>query len=225
MWEWFSAHCRTTSPLYERISLAVAGDHELLDLVRAAPPSAHLPPALLAAVHYLILEGSTHPLADVYAGRSDADPGPLFLDFFRSRQPDVMAILAVRHIQTNECGRSAVIGPGLTWLASQLEGPYSLVDVGASAGLNLLCDRYRMAYGTHGTTGPIDAAVQISCRVVGGDPPGAGEPTRSGERECNGGTTRRAGRASRRDGSHRRHHMGLRLLEHRRSRDLRRAPR
>ena len=52
MWEWFFyAHCRTTSPLYARISLAVAGNHELLDLVRAAPPSAHLPPALLAAVH------------------------------------------------------------------------------------------------------------------------------------------------------------------------------
>jgi hypothetical protein len=171
MWEWFSAHCRTTSPLYERISLAVARDHEVLELVQAAPPSAHLPPALLAAVHYLILEGSTHPLADVYAGRSDADPGPLFLDFFRSRQRDVMALLAVRHIQTNECGRSAVIGPGLTWVASELRGPYSLVDVGASAGLNLLCDRYRMEYGTHGTTGALDAAVKISCRVIGGHPP------------------------------------------------------
>lgn len=171
MWEWFSAHCRTTSPLYERIAAAVAGDHEILELVQAAPPSAHLPPALLAAVHYLILEGTDHPLAEVYAGRSDADPGPLFLDFFRSRQADVLAILAVRHIQTNECGRSAVIGPGITWVASHLEGPYSLIDVGTSAGLNLLCDAYRIDYGPYGATGPADAAVQLSCRVVGGRPP------------------------------------------------------
>ena len=171
MWEWFSAHCRTTSPLYERISEAVAGDREILELVQAAPPSAHLPPALLAAVHYLILGGTDHPLAEVYAGRSGADPGPLFLDFLRSRRADVLALLALRHIQTNECGRSAVIGPGLTWVATQIEGPYSLVDVGASAGLNLLCDRYRIDYGSHGATGPVDATVRLSCRVVGGRPP------------------------------------------------------
>ncbi len=171
MWEWFSTHCRTTSPLYQHISAAVAGDDEVLELVQAAPPSAHLPPALLAAVHYLILEGSDHPLAAVYAGRSDAEPGPLFLDFFRARQADVLALLAFRHIQTNECGRSAIIGPGLTWVASQLEGPYALVDVGASAGLNLLCDNYRIDYGPHGATGPVDAAVRLSCRVVGGRPP------------------------------------------------------
>jgi hypothetical protein len=171
MWRWFATHCHGYSPLYERISLAIADDRALLDDVRAAPPSAHLPPALLAAVHYLLLDGAEHPLADVYAGRSDADPGPLFLDICRSRRADIMAILAVRHIQTNECGRSAVIVPGLTWLAARLDAPYSLIDVGASAGLNLLCDRYRIDYGTRGATGPDDSPVKIACRIVSGDPP------------------------------------------------------
>jgi hypothetical protein len=172
LWEWFAAtHCRDDSPLYERISLAVAADRELLDLVRSAPPAAHMPLTLLGAVHYLLLEGLEHPLADVYAGRSDADPGPLFLDLCRVRRDEVTALLATRHVQTNDCGRSAVIGPGLTWLASRLEGPMSLVDVGASAGINLLCDRYRMDYGAHGATGPVDSPVQIGCRVVAGAPP------------------------------------------------------
>jgi hypothetical protein len=171
MWAWFSTHCEATSPLYARISAAIAGDREILAFVRAAPPAAHLPPALLAAVHYLVLQGTDHPLAEVYAGRSGADPGPLFLDFFRRHREAIGAILAVRHIQTNECGRSAVIGPALTWLASRLPGPYALIDVGASAGLNLLCDRYRLDYGGHGATGPVDSPVVVGCRVQGGLPP------------------------------------------------------
>jgi hypothetical protein len=171
MWRWFATHCQEYSPLYEQISRAVAGDRELLAAVRSAPPSAHLPPALLAAVHYLVLEGADQAVAEVYAGRSPADPGPLFLEFCRSHRDAVMAILATRHIQTNECGRSSAIGPGLTWLASRLDGPFALVDVGASAGLNLLCDRYRLDYGSHGATGPADSPVTITSTVRGGHPP------------------------------------------------------
>jgi hypothetical protein len=74
-------------------------------------------------------------------------------------------------VQTNDCGRSALIGPALTWVAQQVPGPYCLVDVGASAGINLLCERYRLDYGTHGATGPADSPVQIACEVTGGDPP------------------------------------------------------
>jgi hypothetical protein len=171
MWAWFATHCHDYSPLYERISAAVADDPQLLDWVRSAPPDAHLPPALLAAVHYLVLETPDHPLADVYAGRSDADPAPLFLQLCRDRSEDVMHLLSTRRIQTNDCGRSALIGPGLTWLAPRIEAPMALIDVGASAGLNLLCDRYRIDYGPAGATGPVDSTVQIACRVAGGQPP------------------------------------------------------
>ncbi len=172
LWEWFAEHqCRGYSPLYERICLGVAHDREVLDLVRETPPEAHLPPALLAAVHDVLLAGFDHPLADVYAGRSDADPVPLFLEVCRTRRNDLIALLATRRIQTNDCGRSAVIGPGLTWLSARLDLPLALVDVGASAGLNLLCDRYRIDYGEHGATGPAGSPVEIECRVTGGDPP------------------------------------------------------
>jgi hypothetical protein len=171
MWAWFATHCHDYSPLYERISAAVADDPQLLDWVRSAPPDAHLPPALLAAVHYLLLETPEHPLADVYAGRSDADPAPLFLQLCRDRGEEVMQLLTTRRIQTNDCGRSALIAPGLTWLAHRIAAPMALVDVGASAGLNLLCDRYRIDYGPAGATGPRTSSVHIDCRVAGGQPP------------------------------------------------------
>src|ERR1700694_705844 len=80
LWEWFAeAQCRGYSPLYERISVAVARDRELLELVRAAPTAAHMPPTLLGAVHYLLLAGFEHPLADFYGGGAARAPPPLFL--------------------------------------------------------------------------------------------------------------------------------------------------
>ncbi|HUC37910.1 MAG TPA: DUF2332 domain-containing protein [Acidimicrobiales bacterium] len=172
LWEWFATtQCRGYSPLYERISMAVARDADLLGALQHTRPSSHMPPALLGAVHYLLLGGLEHPLAEVYAGRSGADPATLFIELCRDHWQELSSILATRHIQTNECGRSAVIGPGLTWLASRLDGRLALVDVGASAGLNLLCDSYLLDYGDHGATGPADSPVRISCRVLGGDPP------------------------------------------------------
>jgi len=172
LWRWFAANnCSGYSPLYERIALSVADDRELLELVQSSPPSSHLPPALLAASHYLVLGGVDHPLAEVYAGRSAVDPVPMFRDLCLGHRDEVLAVLATRHIQTNDCGRCTAIGPGLTWFSNQIDGPFALVDVGASAGLNLLCDRYLLDYGDHGVTGPADSAVRIDCAVTGGDPP------------------------------------------------------
>ncbi|MGO9560443.1 MAG: DUF2332 domain-containing protein [Acidimicrobiales bacterium] len=172
IWRWFGeTQFPNYSPIYERIALGVAKEKDVLELVLEAPPAAHLPTNLLAAVHYELLAGFQHPLADVYAGRSDADPVPLFLDVCRVRRAELGSLLATRRIQTNECGRSALIGPGLTWLATRFGKAIALVDVGTSAGLNLLCDLYRLDYGSHGASGPIDSPVQISCRVDGGNPP------------------------------------------------------
>lgn len=171
MWAWFATHCHDTSPLYERISLVVADDRDLLEYLRTVPPSGQLPPALLAAVHYLILEGADDRLSALYAGRTREDPGPPFLDFWRTHRDAVDHLLSTRHIQTNDCGRSALIAPGLTWLAPRFAGRFSLIDVGASAGLNLLCDNYRIDYGSFGATGPPASPVAIHCRVAGGEPP------------------------------------------------------
>ena len=172
LWRWFAeTQFRDYSPIYERIAAAVADDRDTLELLRAAPPAAHLPMAPLAAARYLLLDGLDHPLGDVYHGRSDADPGPLFIDLCRQQRGPLLALLETRRVQTNDCGRSALIGPALTWTARRRPGPLCLVDVGASAGINLLCDRYRMDYGPSGATGPIDSPVHISCEVAGGEPP------------------------------------------------------
>ena len=170
--------CRGYSPLYDRICRTVAESDEVLDLVSEAPPTGHNPVLLLAAVHYLLLGGLDHPLASVYAGESEADPGPLFVDLCLSHRDSILELLATEQVNTNEVGRSALIGPALSTVASRFAAPLGHVDVGCSAGLNLLCDRYRLDYGAAGATGPVDAPVQIQCDVVGGSPPIApGLPT------------------------------------------------
>jgi hypothetical protein len=168
LWEWFAdTSCAGYSPLYERIARAVAASPEMIELISAAPPSGHQPTVLLASVHYLLLGGLDHPLASVYAGTSHADAGPLFVDMCLTNRDRVLQLLASRHTNTNEVGRSAVIGPALTATADIVGAPVGLVDVGCSAGLNLLCDRYLLDYGSVGVTGPADATVHISCEVVG----------------------------------------------------------
>lgn len=170
LWRWFAdgimvGYC----PLYDEIARSVAHDRELLSLQHSARPHAHLPPMLLAGAHYLLLSGIEHPLADVYAGRSSDPAPPLFRDLCLGHRSALLEVLNTRTVQTNEVGRSALLGPALTWAAAG--EPVQLVDVGCSAGLNLLCDRYRLDYGARGATGPDDSLVRIECRVESGSPP------------------------------------------------------
>jgi hypothetical protein len=163
--------CRGYSPLYDSICRYIAECDEVLDLVEQAPPLGHNPVLLLAVVHDLVLRGVHPALAEVYAGTSTADPGPLFADVCLAQRDVVLDLLATRSVNTNEVGRSAVLGPALTTVAARHGTPLAHLDVGCSAGLNLLADRYRLDYGPDGATGPVDAPVRVECAVVGGRPP------------------------------------------------------
>src|SRR5580658_3337178 len=163
--------CGTYSPLYAAISRSVAEDADLLALTAAAPASGQQPNVLLAAAHYLVLGGDAHPLADVYAGRTDPDLAPaLFRDLCLSRRHDVGRILASRHTQTNEPGRAALLALGLAASAEVVGEPVGLLDAGCSAGLNLLLDRYRFEYGPAGSLGPADSPVTVTCALRGSAP-------------------------------------------------------
>ena len=172
-WRRFATEqCRGYSPLYERVSMAVAADERVLDLVLGAPLPGWQPNVLLAAVHDLVLAGADHPLAAVYRGDTDpTDVGSLFCDLVVRNRDAVAHLLATRRTNTNECGRSAVIVPALRWATDRMGGePIAFLDAGASAGLNLYLDRYLLDYGDRGTMGPADAAIRISCALRGDAP-------------------------------------------------------
>ena len=175
--ERFAEHTHGYSPLYERLSRSIAGDQDLLAMATHARPG-QLPPNLLfGAVHYLLLEGTEHPLAQYYPSlrggdadstASERDPHPAFRAFCLEHRREVETLVRTRLVQTNEVGRCACLLPAFALVMRQAPGePLALVEVGASAGLNLLWDRYGYSYDGALRWGDPGAAVQVACALRG----------------------------------------------------------
>jgi hypothetical protein len=135
----------TSSPLYASLAATTADHREIVELLAAAPATQHAPVLLFAAVHDILLREPDHPLAAWYPNivgeaRSD-DPALEFVRFCHTRADELRAITATRSTQTNEIGRCAFFLPALHRVAAEV-GDLSLLDVGSSAGLNLLIDRF-----------------------------------------------------------------------------------
>jgi hypothetical protein len=117
---------RERSPLYAAISRGVASDREVLAFLLAFPKEKQQPNLLLAAVRHLF--GTPADWSD-------------FRDTLLENRDAVAALMRSRSTQTNEPARCATLLPLL------LPQPLALIEVGASAGLCLLMDRYGYDYG------------------------------------------------------------------------------
>lgn len=73
--------------------------------------------------------------------------------------------------QTNEVARSAILLGAMLAIAGITRQPLELFEIGASAGLNLLFDRYRYELGEGRAWGSPDAALAIACDWRGTPPP------------------------------------------------------
>lgn len=153
------------SPIHRAISHTVAADPALLGVVAAIPPDTHHPNHIFAAVRFLMLGGLDHALADAYAARDVDASTREFKEFVLAHREEIEDVLRTRRIQTNEVGRVAVIAPALRHVQRLVGGPLGLLDVGASAGLNLLVDEIGVDYGSF-RSGP-DVGCGLSCAVEG----------------------------------------------------------
>ena len=166
---------------YPVICRAVAEDDEVLSLLDGAPLPQRRPLLLLAAVHFLLLSGVEHPLAAHYDTVADVrgtpydpsgDAAASFADFCGEHRIELEALIATRTTQTNEVGRCTALLPGLCHIAARYgrDEPLSLLDLGTSAGLNLLFDDYAYVYrAARGdrtiAAGARDATVVLECTV------------------------------------------------------------
>jgi hypothetical protein len=122
---------------------------------------------LMGAVHRLVLSGEAPELAAHYpsAGGEPGEAWPPFLDVLRERR-DVLRELVERPVQTNEAARCAALLGGFLEVAGATALPLRLLEVGASAGLNLAFDRYRYELGGE-RWGPEDSPVTIRAALTG----------------------------------------------------------
>lgn len=135
---------------YERLALAVAGHRELLAFLRDLPPAKRQPNLFFAAARHL---GGLPGDADALTA------------LIRRDGEGLRALMLSRSTQTNEPARCAVLLPAL----AKLPPPLALLEVGASAGLCVLPDRYAYDYGSARRIGE-GTAPTFTCRVGGAAP-------------------------------------------------------
>ncbi|MCF6526206.1 DUF2332 domain-containing protein [Streptomyces sp. JJ36] len=161
------------SPLYAALLDGVAADLRAGGVCGAvlagheeAPGGHAVPLRLLGGVHALVLTGRAPELAAYYPSAGGlfrpTEAGALwraFRDTLAARRDEVRDWLS-RPPQTNEVGRAGLLLAGLLYAADRHPGPVRLFELGASAGLNLRADRFRLtAPGL--VWGPADAPVRL----------------------------------------------------------------
>ena len=119
---------RGESEAYERLALAVAASSELLIFLAGLPSDKRQPNLFLAAVRHL-------------CGVPESEDG--LVKIVRREQRRIRTLMLARTTQTNEPARCSTLLPVL----ARLPQPLALLEVGASAGLCLIPDRYGYDYG------------------------------------------------------------------------------
>ena len=144
--EFAETECRGYSDLYYRLALSVSESEEMAAFI--ADMEETQPNLFLASIQHL-----TGP------ARMPATGAALHA-FVQQRGEEVRAVMRARRTQTNEVGRCAVLLPALP------PGPLALVEVGASAGLCLLFERYAYEFGST-RLGAASSAVRLRCAATG----------------------------------------------------------
>jgi hypothetical protein len=160
-----------TSPLYQRVAVALSESDEALRAIEAAPARRRHPTVILAALHDLALAGRTPALAAAYAAADGDAAAGAAVDTLLRLTDSVVAIAVRRRTRANETGRCAVLYPAIAEAARRVgANAVALIDVGCSAGLNLNVDRVGIRYSNGQSLGDPSAGVQMSSSIVGDRP-------------------------------------------------------
>lgn len=176
------------SPLYERFSGILADRADLAAPLLVSPTGQRRALLYFAAIAYLLRTSAIgHPLTDWYPclggtrTPDEGDPGAVLADLVRSHVAELTTICATRTTQTNEANRAALLRPCFGTVSARFDGrALALVELGTSAGLLLVPDRYSYRYHGGGRSEVFEPAsgepgLRLDCEVIGD-----GRPTTAG---------------------------------------------
>ena len=173
------AYCtNANAPITARVVAAVAAllDSDqpgaLLDRIRkwqGAPLADALPLRIAGGLHALYLSDAQPELGGIYRGEA-VDDVALVREAIAAHEAPLMAWLGGPP-QTNEAGRSSNFAAAMLWLADQgLPPRFECLEIGSSAGINLMMDRY--AYDLDGVrVGPERPVMEFAPEWQGDPPP------------------------------------------------------
>jgi hypothetical protein len=172
-----ATQCHGHSLVYERLSEGIAGDDDTLRLLMQTPQEQRRPSLLLAAVNLLLASHPDSALAAYYPTRGglrpvDAQLFPAFSAFCAEHRGELVRLLRDGSTQTNEIRRCVALRVGLAHVQRRWPGPLALAEAGASAGLNLLFDRYRYRLGSDDPAPAGASQVVLGCELRGSAPAG-----------------------------------------------------
>jgi hypothetical protein len=176
---WQAGHAdKAGAPITARVVRAqlaiLAGSTELGRRMREWPGLTledAMPLRIAGGLHWLHLTGREPRLAAIYAGEVSG----------QAQVDAVIAAVAEKHDaaliawldgppQTNEAGRSSSLMAGLLWLSRRLGPKFEVNEIGASAGINTMMERYR--YDLDGVqVGPSDSPMRLTPEWRGPPPP------------------------------------------------------
>ncbi|MGN6499761.1 MAG: DUF2332 domain-containing protein [Tsuneonella sp.] len=145
----------------------------LLDRIRqwpGAPLADALPLRIAGGLHSLYLSGAQPELGAIYRGEAAGRDTELVAEAIAAHEAQLMTWLAGPP-QTNEAGRSSSFIAAMLWLAGEgLPPRFECLEIGSSAGINLMMDRY--AYDLGGVrVGPADPVMRFEPDWQGKPPP------------------------------------------------------
>ena len=146
----FAREAHGRSAAYEALAESVAGDGMVLGFLGTLPEAKRQPNLLFAAARYVLGEPADIEALRGLVGRDAAG---------------LAAVMLARRTQTNEPARCATLLPALA--LAGLKGPLALIEVGASAGLTLLVDRYSYDFDGRAIRGSDPEAPVLRCAVRG----------------------------------------------------------
>ncbi|WP_035756581.1 DUF2332 domain-containing protein [Granulicoccus phenolivorans] len=142
-----------SSPTWQGVSSWIAETDPVLELLDTLPGMKRQPNLFLAALRYF---------------EAPLQPGPDLSGWIAEHWTPVRELILQRETQTNEAGRCAVLAPVL----AALPGPLALIEVGSSAGLCLLPDRYGYRWSDRAgrTVAELPGEPVLECVVSGSGP-------------------------------------------------------